>query len=245
MSDLPVYWINMTKRADRRRHMLQHFDQLHITDHTRITPIVDVKPNASCINSHHTAMKTAYLDRHDMVMIVEDDLVLTTRCLNRVDQALKLLPEGWDCLQVHTIDPSLIEAVLDKQYPNAIVEGYLMACTCYIFNRNGLKKMLDKMGHTEARYTLLDNAISEQFVYNYCNSYFMLHPIVNTNETRSDIQSSDDLNIKNMNVVNRFLQADVDCNWFPGVLHMPPGVHWSGNTAGAEQILKTMFGSNA
>lgn len=240
-SMFPIYWINMPKRSDRRIRLLKNFSDLNITQHTRITPQPAKKPTESCIYSHYRALQTAYYDEVDYALVIEDDLLLTKECLDKVKETIKLLPDDWDCFQIHYIEPNIIENLLTHKYPNAIIKGYFMAATCYLYNKKGILKFLNTMGLEKSNFKLNEGAIAEQFVYNYVNTYVSLYPMINTKESGSDIQTNDHLNTSNMNLINKFFSTKPDYTINQPIIEFPEGYHWSNTLSNATHALDITF----
>ena len=141
-------------------------------------------------------------------MIVEDDVQLDAAALERIEIVIDRWiamadKEGiaWDCYQLHWIDPYLMEELTGAgaadRPRNIFLKGYLMSSACYLMNREGMKRFLDKMGvfDEKGKYSVTakfyDGAISEEFIFNYINTYTQLLPPINViEEGSSDVQST-------------------------------------------------------
>jgi GR25 family glycosyltransferase involved in LPS biosynthesis len=93
IGDLPIYWINLKRSEDRRNYMIEEFNKYNITNHTRIDAIdgkeldIDLFNNEhnvcskrkmtiseiGCSLSHIKAIKTAYDNKDEYAIIMEDD----------------------------------------------------------------------------------------------------------------------------------------------------------------------------
>ena len=203
-----IYWINLQKSSERRQFMLEQFKTLNITNHVRITPTNDI-PHISCMKSHFQAILTAYLDNCETAMIVEDDIILKHLQIN-----IKL-PEEWECLQLHAINPFLYEKLIETDHPNILLKGYFMSCAAYIINRKGMKKFLEKMADEHFNLTCsFENPLakSEEFVYRYINTYTFLYPLLNTNEMGTNIENTVEYvnrNQKNSMLLEKLLRKPV------------------------------------
>ena len=190
-----LYWINLTKRNDRRLHMLEQFEKNDIRKHIRINGILNNNKRIACMLSHIEALYTSWLDGHDIVLITEDDIILDN--LNLYEPIIKLLPNDWDCFKMHYTCPILLKELkkLNFKYDNCFLKGYFSSAGCYMYNRKGLEKFLNKMGKFDENgnyvltCTFTENAIAEELIFHYVNTYSLLYPLVNTNENfGSDIQ---------------------------------------------------------
>jgi GR25 family glycosyltransferase involved in LPS biosynthesis len=199
-----IYWINLESRADRRRRCLKYFESAGITDNIRITPPSGHPPKISCCLAHADAILTAYRDGGEYAIIVEDDVQLDAAALKRIevvaDRWIAMADKdrvAWDCYQLHWIDPYLMDELVGSNTRNIFLKGYLMSSACYLMNREGMKRFLDKMGvfNEKGKYAVTakfcDGAISEEFIFNYINTYTQLIPPVNViEEGGSDVQSA-------------------------------------------------------
>ena len=59
---LPIYWINLQARTDRRSRLLEQFKALNITNHVRISAITDKQTTKAIALSHINAIATAWYD---------------------------------------------------------------------------------------------------------------------------------------------------------------------------------------
>lgn len=205
MINIPIYWINLNNRNDRRIQMIEQFEKLNISNHIRIEARDDLKAHENCIHSHFKAIKTAYIDDCDMALIVEDDINLKN--IFKLNYILNNLPNNWECLQVHYIEPLLLEYLTQNEKKNCLIEGYFMSAACYLINRKGMQKLLNFVSLGEElkpNFSISENGRAEEFVFRYINTYTMLYPILNTNENfKSNIPQSDmNLAYKNMLLID-------------------------------------------
>jgi hypothetical protein len=151
---IPIYWINLSKRFDRRYSMTVQL-QNHIN--IRITPIKDKILQVSCAKSHHEAILTAWYDKCDYAIICEDDVLDITNIYNnpliKDISSNKYNHLDWDIIQLHYICPDFSNGVLKlvksgQITENCLLKGYLMSAACYIINRKGMTKFLSNTNST-------------------------------------------------------------------------------------------------
>jgi glycosyltransferase involved in cell wall biosynthesis len=178
---VPIYWINLESRPDRRERMERQMKTRQTT--TRVPAIPDAQAHVSCMKSHDAALRRAYADGHDLVCVCEDDVILSKEFDARVRDVIKKLPMGWDCCQLHYVSPGLAEEASTRPQQQ-LCRGYLMSAACYMYTRKGLKKYLEAVG-VDSLEASLDHprARAEELVYRYVSTYCTLHPLVATDET--------------------------------------------------------------
>lgn len=161
--DVPIYWINLQHRSDRRIRMLKNELSGIPNPHIRITPKFDKnQPNAiSCCKSHYEAVYTAWRDGAKLALIVEDDVVgLKDMIFNsKFFEALvsEAVAEGrhystnwWNVIQLHYVSPGFVQmaetfSANETSSQHHLVKGYLMSCACYLISRKGMILFLSKM----------------------------------------------------------------------------------------------------
>lgn len=252
--ELPVYWINLDRRADRRKRCLDYFRENGITNHIRITPPEGHRPKVSCCLAHANAVLAAFRDGVEYAMIIEDDVILDAAAWRRVQESVGAFvtvmeEEGrqWDCYQVHWIDPYLSEELVKVgAVENVFLQGYLMSSACYVMCRAGMERFLKKMGVFDEKggykvtAVFYDGAISEEFVFNHIQTYTQLIPPVNTiEEGISDVQTGSlniEWNWRNMVALEGMLER-----W--GVPRGPSkklSVSWCGGMENAREVMKEL-----
>lgn len=238
---IPVYWINLDRRSDRRNEMIKQFQDLNITNHIRISGETgNSNPIINCCKSHFKAIKTAYLDGHNLVMIVEDDIILANYSI--IFDLIKHLPNDWECFQCHYCDPNLIKYLIDNNnINNCLIQGYLMSCACYLINRKGMERMLKqfcKDEKYELNVTFTEKAEGEEFVYRYINTYSILYPFLNTKEDFvSDLRNNKKINYDNMLMTDEFLKLNKNYQ-IKDVLNLEYDRHYFNNE---EEIKKEVY----
>ena len=182
---VPIYWINLEARTDRRAHMERQLQTLHAQEHTRIPAcVVDDEPHIACMRSHDAALRAAFADGHDLVCICEDDVIFPPDFDARLHEVLQKLPMGWDCCQLHAVSPGVYEHLHATSRPQQLCRGYLMSAACYVFTRKGLKRYFAVAGSKELALDLSHpKARAEELVFRYVSASMTLYPLVRTDET--------------------------------------------------------------
>jgi hypothetical protein len=91
-----------------------------------------------------------------------------------------------------------------------------MGACCYLINRNGMKKFLEQMANYDndkkeyiLKVNFLKTAKSEEFIFRYVITYFLMIPIVNIINLGSDIETSKhdaaDYNMNNIANIHKSL----------------------------------------
>lgn len=229
-----VYWINLESRPDRRRHMEDQFRRLGIADHTRISPHVNkVQPHISCIRAHYEALWRAWKDEVPMAVVAEDDVVVKP-----ADIPWDKLPKDWECVQLHYVNPAMLQAVGTVRPAQGLFKGYFMGCALYVMNRRGIERFLKARG-TDGTLTvdiLADKARAEEAVYRCVNTYCFVYPLANTDPSLgSDIPDSTGTR-ENAELIASLKVPDMP--WSLGVTELPFHDHWHDSPQKAAQYLE-------
>lgn len=202
MDTPPIYWINLTKRQDRRQTTLSYFAKHGITNHVRITPKKDPNPVHSCMKAHLEAIYLAYKDGYPVAYFMEDDVNLE-QGFSVANHAISLLPDGWDAFQFHYINYNLLDALRVNPQPNVILRGYFMSAAFYALTRKGMESILslfgkEQQGEYQVTAKFLPSATPEELLFHYIKTYLPLYPLYKTHESNT----SDVDNVKNYNMRN-------------------------------------------
>jgi len=187
--------------------MVDQFSKLRISQHIRIDGVQYDTSSLyrGCLESHLRAVYTAYKDNVDLAIFLEDDIVLTTEGLERMNTCMKALPNDWEVFQGHIINPQLFTALLQKlqkmqktpkkehyRIGNRIIRNYFMSCACYVMNRRGIERYIRTFFKFEDeeqtifsfRITDMDqpSALCEYLTYRFLNAYTSLYSCLNTEE---------------------------------------------------------------
>lgn len=236
---LPIYWINAEHRTDRRDAMVRQLSSYDTQ--TRIPAVYDREhPHIGCMQSHDRAIRMAYEDGHSLVCLCEDDVVFPKEFTDRVYDLLSHLPMGWDCLQCHYVSPTLLKTLTGtQQHQQRLMKGYLMSCACYVLNRKGMRRYLEKVGKHKLTASLdHPKARAEELVYRYVDTYCALYPLVTTREDwGSDIpeNGATGLNIDNLNILETITYPSTTST---DILTLPDDLHFIRTS----QDLETIFG---
>ena len=236
---LPIYWINLDRRTDRRAAMELQFERFGIKDqqHHRIRakePNDGTTAEIACMKSHFEAIRRAYSDGHDAALILEDDVVFFPE--KGIPDEFPLPLEDFDIVQLHYCCPALLEWASKKlthaEASSVVLKGgYLMSCAAYVISRAGMRRFLDRMADVH----FLPNARAEEFVYRYVPRVFCpLIPAVTiaAEEFESDVPSSDHAaGIENARILKsyEFPVASSTAAAATVFWELPYDVHWFGN----------------
>lgn len=239
------YWINLDKCIERREKMEAQFITQQIP-HTRVVPPYDDQAYKSCIKGHLSSILQAFIDRVELAVFMEDDLIFTNFAYY-ISWA-KYLPSDWDVWCIHYIEPYLIEA-LDTQ-PNIILKGYFAGAACYMMNRRGMEKLLKVMGYFNDVGTYVPTftfdsllAKSEEFLFRYINGYTFLYPLFNTEEnnqsninTAFEYMNNNYQNMLNINKLNQIPPPE-----YNKIIDIPYNLHWLGDSDKARIFVENIF----
>ena len=222
---VPISWINLEARTDRRAHMERQLQTLHRS--IRVPACSDHAPHIACMRSHDAALRAAFADGHDLVCICEDDVVFPPDFDARLHEVLRRLPMGWDCCQLHAVSPGLFDHLHATQRPQQLCRGYLMSAACYVFTRKGLKRYVAVAGSKDLTVDLTHpKARAEELVFRYVSTYMTLYPLVRTDET---LGSSIPENAgTGLNARNDALLATLNTpnGWTSRILELPYDLHF-------------------
>jgi GR25 family glycosyltransferase involved in LPS biosynthesis len=239
----PIYWINLTRREDRRQTTLSYFSKHGITNHVRITPKKDPNPVHSCMKAHIEAIYTAYKDGYNVAFFMEDDVNLE-QGFSAATNAITLLPPGWEAFQFHYINFNMLDALYKSPQPNVILRGYFMSAAFYALSRKGMERILSLFGRIqEGEYTMtakfLPSATPEELLFHYVESYLPLYPLYTTHESNT----SDVDNVKNYNMRNAASIEHVHPPppLQPIVRNLYPTSSWDSTPEEAEATIKYIF----
>ena len=134
------YYINLTERADRRKHAEKELKKILINNPIRIDAIKDTPGIVGCLKSHIKALETFMVDTDDpFVAIFEDDVVfknpdVTIKCVRDIAD-----DEDWDVLLLGGMNDGAYEKY--KNLPAVRVQE-CMSCVAYIVRRTFVPTLL-------------------------------------------------------------------------------------------------------
>jgi len=154
--DIPLYYINLERSRDRNEFMIDQLNK-HRVSHWKRIEAVNGKADPTiryinsfsgltnseigCTLSHLKALKTAYEDNLDYVLIMEDDASFDFVALwdKSLSQYIKELNCDWTILQLH----SNYEYHKSNE-PYICPKQNFWTALAYVVNRSGMKLILDK-----------------------------------------------------------------------------------------------------
>jgi len=156
--DIPLFYINLARSPERRQFMTEQFEFYQIKNYTRIEG-VDGKNDPSikykngftglsagqigCTLSHLRAIKSAYEQGLEAVLIIEDDTSLdyAPHWDRRLSTWLAEAPPGWKVLQLYS---SYDYTRLRKKTKYHRPRDDAWATVAYVINRAGMESLLAK-----------------------------------------------------------------------------------------------------
>lgn len=243
--DVPLYWINLEKDEERRDRMIKFLELFNIKNY-RVQGITHSLPYLGCCLSHIDMISKAYFNDEQIAIFTEDDINLQYG-VEHIFEAVKKLPEDWEILQCHYIEPSVLVQLIDrskyKTTNNKILKGYFMSACCYVMNRKGIENFMNKMTNIDKEnknYTIKvnlsnPNCRAEELVYRYINSYTTLIPLFNTIENNTSNIGNDfeytNRNYTNMTLIDELYKINDKTNVFDdGLIVLPYDLHWISKT---------------
>jgi GR25 family glycosyltransferase involved in LPS biosynthesis len=201
---MPIYFINLERSMDRKNHMLQELQSAGLSKlATRIDGVdgknmistesgtlnevtyrnsfPNMAPEICCTLSHLKAIKTAYDEGLEEVLIVEDDVMFTllplwTKTLPELMQDLADVEPEWRVMIL--FDLKMEE---DANAKEISFKPYSPFCgtAAYVINRHGMKFCLDRVYNALTNEFLLDKKYcddvrADKFIYEVTGKAFTL-----------------------------------------------------------------------
>ena len=219
--NVPVYYINLDRSPQRKKFMEHQFDRYNITNYKRIAGIDGkqlnnilkdningtiftnnyhdlTKNEVGCLLSHLKAIKTAYDNNLDQVLILEDDCSLDLMFFweDKLTYLLnKLNKPDWEIFQLYTgncIDFNSKKCSLQTGKKDC------WGCVGYLINRKGMEKIINFIKTNNQNEIILgkyfNNKLfptrgqSDIFLYQIAKTYYLDTPLFCTNN--SNLQST-------------------------------------------------------
>jgi len=221
---MPIYYINMLDSVDRK-HKLEANVHHHHIDHMihRVTAVNGRKlsnisdctiddqlslacefdtpsmPVLGCTLSHLKAIKEAFDNNLEKVLIVEDDVSFDLvpywkKTIPTLIAELEIIDPNWHIL-------SLFQHTIGKHNPPKFLKNvYMQGTVAYIINRKGMITIFEKLASENNRLStkLSENLVADYFIYNvaenhytYSNPLFFTHDVVSNRLGRIDQPSLD------------------------------------------------------
>lgn len=192
---IPVYWINLDRSENRKNVFLKN-NYKYFKNITRISGIdclnmtvtlyeksqVPLIPGElAVICSQLKAIKKAYDDKHEYVLIMEDDNGLDPIIENNIDlDKIPFTIENWDVLQLHTSNALVVEKLSNINNRLWIPwEPIHHSAGAYIIKRNMMKVLLDKYWVSD---TIINTGnhpypVADRLIYDSGNSFTIVYPL--------------------------------------------------------------------
>ena len=206
-NSIPVYYINMDKSKDRNEWMISQLSK-NFEKYKRIKGVNgyeiknkkhDIIENLEFFNefstsfseigcslSHIKAIKTAYEDNEETVIILEDDAYLDV--LNLLDFTLEdlllELPKDWEILQLSHLNSNKLVNHTKTLKTHDIYKhsrgNYPSYCTAYIINRKGMETILNKIGNNPFYFSkkMSNNGVADTIIYDVTQTYIICPSII-------------------------------------------------------------------
>ena len=173
---IPFYYINLNTSVDRNNYMIEKYSnkfkniqRIKAVDGSKITNIknCDSSPyELACYESHIKAIKRAYEENRDYVLIAEDDLDLNEDNVQKYYKSLiSQLPEDWEILQLVCSNKKRMELLPLNSITKFTMGNY--GAILYLINKKGMEKVItSKTIHMDSNRILADYTL-----YKACNTY--------------------------------------------------------------------------
>lgn len=183
--EIPIYWINLERSTIRKEIFHKQLEKYNITNHKKINGIDGYNIDLNKYNvienltkfelgatlSHLKAIKEAFDNKEEYVLIMEDDcnfeyLQYQKYSIKDLIQIMNTNHTDWDLLQLITTSRPDHNLKL-KSNDNYIIKGYRNCTTCYLINKNGINKLVN-----------LNNIYShaDYYLYFHINTYYLTKP---------------------------------------------------------------------
>lgn len=195
---IPIYYINLDECTDRDTNMIS---QLQNHNYTRFSAIGhknnildkyknipesrylnDIKKLCCCL-SHLYAIKLAYDNNLDNVIIFEDDIDLSI-----FNHTYKKINDFWhnnlkntDILQLFTSKGDFYN-IIEHKLKMTERENNCWGTCGYMINYNGMKKIMKLYDFVNNKFDLEKNnelLLADVFIYNICKSHILNLPAIN------------------------------------------------------------------
>lgn len=219
----PIYYINLNRSEKRKKFMEDQFNNLKIT-FKRVEAIdgnnINVnyenlcrhkgnKYELACTLSHLKAIKQAYNDNIDNVLICEDDInfSLINKWKINIQQIIDLAPKDWKIIKLHNnnykqiANKNTIPKIIPKQKHSS-------STGLYLINRKGMEIIINKFYKEthillKKKYVQADHLIYEP-VYKFRTYEFNIPLVFNENYKSLISKSHNTFQIESINKIKNY-----------------------------------------
>ena len=157
VDNIKIYIINLEKRTDRKKHMINLLNKIGFKNYQFFVPLkvnkdtLKLLPNNLNINNASESSLSLFLThifiinntKDNCFFIMEDDIINnfeTTEILNKIDYIIKNVPKNTDMIRLEMCGETCSKI---KKYKNNIYKLYGPYCTaCILFFKNSKKKLI-------------------------------------------------------------------------------------------------------
>lgn len=230
----PIYWINLDKSFNRRLNIINQFTKFNITNHKRISAIngdklhtfddfiipktVYTNYEVACTLSHINSILTALSNRLERVIIMEDDICLSTinKWNHTLDDIINQAPKDWEILQLITTHAIEIKNLININKPFVKWKHEYYSAVCYIINKKGMNKIKNNL-YKNNKIVLPSNISlrADDLIYLTCNTYTYTKPLFlyNITENSTIHTSHHSMHQKGLLEIMKFYNIEkLDCN---------------------------------
>jgi GR25 family glycosyltransferase involved in LPS biosynthesis len=158
-----------------------------------------------CTISHFTAIKKAYDYDEEKIIVMEDDIGI--KFIGYWESTIKEIyidaPEDWEIIKLQKSCENYSHKT--KYTKTKLYNSY--GTQCYIINRNGMKKIIDKYWNVDKNMWIIDYnyAVADIILYDNCISYDynipLFNPVMLPSQIRKDIDIYDIMTDK---IINKY-----------------------------------------
>jgi GR25 family glycosyltransferase involved in LPS biosynthesis len=193
-SNITVYWINLDRSYDRRKNMTDMFSKYKIEniringyDGKILNSYKDIECTSyitdcelGCTLSHLTAIKTAYENNEEYAIIMEDDIIIDycDSWKHKICEIIDIVHDDWEIIKLHCSNFNHIINLLTISN-NTFFTPWSResdSAGCYIINKIGMKKLIDKFWKNKKWIIEQSIAVSEYIIYPNVKTYEYVFP---------------------------------------------------------------------
>ena len=165
-----IIYINLDRRTDRLQHIQQEFKRLNIPDEKiiRFAGINHEYPNSGCNLSHAAALKYAYDNNLNNVLILEDDFKFIDD-LNLINTSIKYFfnkIKEWDVLLFtdSNIQSKDYDSVLNKCIKSTNASAYLVNRNIMLYLSQLIEDAAIPLANTHAHWLYQNDVVWQSFM---------------------------------------------------------------------------------